>query len=628
MPQYSDGSAVAGRERIRRRTTSSCDACKARKTKCIDPVPGPCRYCAGISAACTITPKPKRRPFYSVSEEEYRYGIEILQRLFPNETLNLRTLRNLAMKVAEEHENPGRDGTPPSRGMPNQATAETEPEDDAPLQDNAESESFSSAPSVSAGPLVEAAPTISQQEWDEPRVPILAQKEGYLTTDWSGTTRYIGPHCDALFISAVNSCAEGEPLLPFFRQPTHALRFTVAPPASLESRSSVTRPCPVNFPPRQDWARHLDRYFKDVNSTYWLISAESFYSRLDSTYATRSTEDSEAPWTCFLCAVLALTSQTKDVNGDSTRQCGLSSGSPQSVEDNSTTAEYISSAKLLLKDVMDEANLDSIRAFCAMSIFMYNEGFPIPSYLYIGTAVKIAYTLGLHQPKAYASMTASNRETALRMAWTMYQVDCEVSRPTGRPTSIDQANWHPIMPSETLTTTGIFDPWELFESTISFHMEDLRLFSRFSGLANHANQEAVYGEINDCVVSLQMWYDRIPSHLQWNIPVPTSHRRPICLLHLRYWSTILSCTRVVFLRDIQLVGMTQGHRPPQTDEVVRGALKSNYRRHKIHCRHRDDIFLTFNMLAAAKTAAASRPMYGDFAIYGEHRMVQIRYGRS
>src|SRR6187402_147659 len=74
------------------RTPKSCDRCKSRKTKvssdnispaakltqkCIDPVPGPCRYCAHIGAECGVAARPKQRPYYHVSEEEYRCSMQI-----------------------------------------------------------------------------------------------------------------------------------------------------------------------------------------------------------------------------------------------------------------------------------------------------------------------------------------------------------------------------------------------------------------------------------------------------------------------------------------------------------------------------------------------------------------------
>lgn len=78
-------------------------------------MPGPCKYCASISSLCTVTIKRKQRPFYLVSEEEYRYGIEILQKFFPDKELNLETLQDLAQTLGRGEDNATRITSPAIR---------------------------------------------------------------------------------------------------------------------------------------------------------------------------------------------------------------------------------------------------------------------------------------------------------------------------------------------------------------------------------------------------------------------------------------------------------------------------------------------------------------------------------
>jgi len=59
-------------------------------------VPGPCRYCAHIGAECGVAARPKQRPYYHVSEEEYRCSMQILRHFLQKEDLNLETLRTIA----------------------------------------------------------------------------------------------------------------------------------------------------------------------------------------------------------------------------------------------------------------------------------------------------------------------------------------------------------------------------------------------------------------------------------------------------------------------------------------------------------------------------------------------------
>lgn len=69
-----------------------------------------------------------------------------------------------------------------------------------------------------------------------------------------------------------------------------------------------------------------------------------------------------APWICFLYAVLSLTTQTRDLSS----QSGNSIPNSRRGGEPPTPADFISRARSLLKDVLDETDLDSSRALCAM----------------------------------------------------------------------------------------------------------------------------------------------------------------------------------------------------------------------------------------------------------------------
>jgi hypothetical protein len=63
------------------------------------------------------------------------------------------------------------------------------------------------------------------------------------------------------------------------------------------------------------------------------------------------------------------------------------------------------------------------------------------------------------------------------------------------------------------------------------------------------------------VQSLETWYNALPSYIHWDIPLAPPHRRPVCELHLRYWSTMIASTRTCLLYNI-----VQGSKAPGTAE--------------------------------------------------------------
>ncbi|EOD44942.1 putative aldehyde dehydrogenase protein [Neofusicoccum parvum UCRNP2] len=119
----------------KKRTAVSCDRCKNRKTKVRAPaplldtdgppltlrrgaMPGPCQYCASINAPCkTDLNRRKKRPYYHVSEEEYRCMTDILRHYLPDLQFNLPSLKALCARLeglegAAAHELPDGCETP------------------------------------------------------------------------------------------------------------------------------------------------------------------------------------------------------------------------------------------------------------------------------------------------------------------------------------------------------------------------------------------------------------------------------------------------------------------------------------------------------------------------------------
>src|SRR5690242_3838882 len=88
------------KERIR--TRKSCDACKNRKTKCVQINElGPCRYCASTGGTCSTSARPQRRPFYRVSEEEYQCCMRLLRHFVPDVELDLKTMKAMIAEIEQ-----------------------------------------------------------------------------------------------------------------------------------------------------------------------------------------------------------------------------------------------------------------------------------------------------------------------------------------------------------------------------------------------------------------------------------------------------------------------------------------------------------------------------------------------
>jgi hypothetical protein len=86
---------------------------------------------------------------------------------------------------------------------------------------------------------------------------------------------------------------------------------------------------------------------------------------------------------------------------------------------------------------------------------------------------------------------------------------------------------------------------------VDFNMADHRIFGTVSKSPSPRKRAAMLHEITAGISTLQALHNALPPHLQWDAPVAPPHLRPICLAHLRHWSSIIKLTRLALLSDVQ-----------------------------------------------------------------------------
>ncbi|KJR80269.1 aldehyde dehydrogenase [Sporothrix schenckii 1099-18] len=359
----------------KRRAPMSCDRCKSRKTKCVDPVPGPCQFCASISAVCHLDPSRRRqRPYYHVSEEEFRYMTKALEHFLPNVDLNLQSLREVVQALEAGQPIRGADytysGQTPMQSQ-TQTQGQTQRQAHAGLLTAPPSEgSASSGDSIVVGDDSRTTPasTVAAKTEDAAaldasidEIDELHGELGWLRVDARGTYRHVGADSGYGFHAAVRSLGHRRgsearssggvlgdkaavgaktDLVPPFTVPPPPL-----PPSTPDSvgvggvsvSGGVPSPhahLPVYnaavhafvpgagagsggsrrmqiFLPRRDLCnRCVSRFFRDIQSVYWFWSAERFYAVLDRLYSGDPSSATPA-LLCSLYSILALTCESE-----------------------------------------------------------------------------------------------------------------------------------------------------------------------------------------------------------------------------------------------------------------------------------------------------------------------------
>ncbi|KAI8667584.1 Zn(2)-C6 fungal-type domain-containing protein [Fusarium sp. Ph1] len=496
--------------RTKRRAAMSCDRCKARKTKCVDPVPGPCQFCASISAPCHLDPSRRRqRPYYRVSEEEFRYMTQILEHFLPNTELNLPNLKAFV------------------QSLENSAL-------DNPITPSASDGITPSYPIVS--PQSTAPESVNESSDITNEISELYQEVGRVRVDSKGVQRHVGPSSSYLFHSAVRSIKQP-------RQPNTPNSDIIAPltaspsipPPLPESSLGVKRtPRQVNLPHRELCNNCIARFFREVHAVYWLFSAEQLHATLDRIYAGDATAATPAAL-CSLYSILAITCES-----EMQKEWSDTAMRP--------SVTYLTLAKAVVPALFDDADSDSVRALCLLGLALSCSMFGSTAYVYIGAAARVAFTLGWHV-RDESSRVDLQEQIDLRLFSTLYILDLDTSLCYGNPPAIDQSIVPnlPKSPCEQLLGPGSSMPHDYLET--SCQLAHLRrgltrlLYQKPTAKSAPISISAVSKAVSD----LENWYSEIPFHLRHPNQVARFHVRSVAVLHLRYWSAMIYATRPFLL---------------------------------------------------------------------------------
>jgi hypothetical protein len=261
----------------------------------------------------------------------------ILRHLFPNQELNLQSLRALSKAV--------KDG---SLAIPTVQHADSFfshalPDEDESSQD-------------ADGP----------GEW----VDDLHEPLGSMMKDSKNVYRYVGAQSDIPFNGAVVSfrkAPEKPDIIP-------AARVGHYPPKDDSEEENYY------LPPRHLCDLYVRRYLEEVHCIHWLYPVESLLQRVEDTYTPQPSHGpikhenisvpapprgksprSSSSWMCSLYAIFAIGA----ANYDGPTGNSPSPGSP-AASDHKTSEDYIALAKQIIPRVYDEADIDSIRALVNM----------------------------------------------------------------------------------------------------------------------------------------------------------------------------------------------------------------------------------------------------------------------
>ncbi|EER29323.1 Fungal specific transcription factor, putative [Coccidioides posadasii C735 delta SOWgp] len=501
----------AAEQQPRKRARQSCETCKARKTK----------YCAQLGVPCEVNLKNRKRPFYRVSEEVYESSITLLRRFVSEEELPELTVEGIQSILAKLSD---------ANGIGNGNARPTSPR----LQQQQDQQQPQNG---HANKRMDDADGLPEEVMEPDEHPVLQEERGCMLLDSLGKYRYVGADSSIRWNHAARvaqqTFIDSDPkVIP-------PLKTGLLPPTTPESPMS-TRRGEIYLPPRQLCMRYVGYFFEEVHCLYWFYSPEQFYSLLDQTLEDRGTRASSS-WLCSLYSIFAIGSMVPS------NQI-IHSGS--AVEHAGKQApDYLTLAKELSAGAADEADIESVKAFGLLSLAMHAMCYSVGAYLHLGTAVRIGFSLGLHRDISPRTRDSVERERGRRLWWTIYTLDHEMAIRFGYPCAIgEDAGFVKTPPaSEQIMDPGPNMP--LGYQALSSSLVRLRKRISYTCFIEPAQVggRLPISRVTESLNDLKSWLDNAPPYLHWDSSHPPQHRRPVLVLHLRYWSSVISVTRPFLL---------------------------------------------------------------------------------
>lgn len=317
-----------------------------------------------------------------------------------------------------------------------------------------------------------------------------------------------------------------------------------------EDTSWIRRPINPNIPqlPPYDLAKRL--YIAQhayIGTIFNFLSNEDFYQRLDRVYS--HTPDIHDREDCLIyCQILLVLAfgQMYSVN-----QWIDNDGPPGFV--------YFKHAMSFLPSIHDDGSILFIEVLSYVAYFMQTINRRDAAYLYIGIALRMAITLGLHQEVSDQRIDSRTREHRRRVWWSTYSLERLLCVTSGHPISIQDDDIDVLPPSPMAHEDGraalilaLYTELSRIQGVIG---EEIYRKKQKSGTSLSA-------AVQNVMKRLEGWFGRLPESLQLD-PSSLGGRlsREAVSLNLHYHHCINMTARPLLLFAIQRQMAAHAQRP-------------------------------------------------------------------
>ncbi|KAH8888416.1 hypothetical protein GQ53DRAFT_238696 [Thozetella sp. PMI_491] len=223
--------------------------------------------------------------------------------------------------------------------------------------------------------------------------------------------------------------------------------------------------------------------------------------------------------------------------------------------------EYFANALKLLPDPHEEGSILCVETLALTGYFMQNMNRRDAAFLYVGMALRMAISLGLHQevtaPAANSAqghvpmLDEGAREHRRRVWWSVYSLDRILSAKSGNPLTIQDEDIGVRLPSRLPTEE------QYCQAVVLRHYTDLsRILSVITKAVYTKSSNApksgkrLMASVQNIILSLSKWNQELPNELRFD-PVKLSISRESVSTFGHYYQCINMVARPLFYHVVQ-----------------------------------------------------------------------------
>ncbi len=166
------------------------------------------------------------------------------------------------------------------------------------------------------------------------------------------------------------------------------------------------------LPPKEECMALIDHYFETFNNLFPLFHQPTFRHLVEKQYSDEPYDGSG--WWASLNTALAIALKTQGMQQQK---------QPESEE---RSWAYFKNALAVITELsIRNTDLLSVQALLGMTMFLQGTPNPQPSFVLIGSAIRLAHSIGLHKKGSAYGFNEQEVEQRKRVFWIAYMMDKE-----------------------------------------------------------------------------------------------------------------------------------------------------------------------------------------------------------